>query len=858
MWGGVSDLLNNRVAPGRMMRIAVLLCFLLSMVSSDAGVLLKVEHDGPVKNLLADPGFQQAETSWKRFGGGFSWDGKTGRSDTFSIECKNSAGDTTSGAFQTIVLNQKSPRCIRASCWSKAEGVCHAARGNYALYLDIQYDDGSWVWGQLFDFAPGTHDWQFGEVVFEPERPIKLVNFYVILRQCAGRCWFDDCRLEELDAPDGKALFDQVTVTKVKSKARTLATLRTEDGMRLNLTDKSFYIRDVAAGSDFLNFDLARTPSGEFSGSALGITITIRPRVNKNHISFDCKATETTGRDRAITIGFALPVSPTGKRWWHSIRSSEEVRYGWSYCDGVPIEAGAVGQMSKYPFACLGDTCLCISMDEPCVYRIGYNGWVNWYYIAFDLGFCPEKGVSDARFSFVIYKVDPALGMRACADKYYHIFPHFFTKRVKHEGNWMAFRQVSSVKDWQDFGFAFHEGENDIAWDAQNGIYSFRYTEPMSYWMPLGKDVPRTVEKAMELIENDFRGQNRTKRGWASAVKLCLTYDEEGRPRVYFFNAPWCDGAMFVLNCNPAIPKGDFPATRASMSWSKEIAESLYGKEVSPQLAGEYLDSAEMASDYVNTRREHFAYVTRPLSFARRTKKPAILQALSTYEFARAMADDVHARGKLMMANTVPTKHGFMGHLFDVMGTETNWLRDGKYVPPPDDMMDFRRTICYQKPYCFLMNTDYEAFGRPMVEKYMQWCMFWGMFPSFFSPDAATRLYFEQPKYYERDRDLFKKYMPVIKRIARAGWEPLTMAHTSDARVEVERFGPGNGEPLFFTIRNLNNKPLTASVFLEEKLGMAKHAMKLPNGMPLDVVSGVEIKVPLEAGEVAVVEVRND
>ena len=801
------------------MRALIACMLILACACANARVILRVEGSGSGRNQLGP--------KWKSYDSGFRLDASIKRSARSSIHCENAAGDSSSGAFQSIILNQKSPHAIRATTFSRAENVGPAGIGDYSIYLDIQYADGSWVWGQRFDFDRGMHDWQQGEVMFQPEKPIKQVNMYLLLRKCQGKAWFDDCRFEEVSASDGRALFDNVVVRKLS------------DPRKFDGHPGGFYVRDVAAGSDFIGLDECKS---------LGLKLDIRFTDHKDYIRADCDLSDLTGKDRAITVGFAIPIPAKGLRWWHSIRSSEKVTAGGIYSDSVPIEAG-IGSMSKYPVACLSSAkdsiCLSIPMSEPCVYRIGYNGALGWYYIAFDLGLCPE--VSDAKFSFIIYKSAP--GMRAAADKYYRIFPEYFTKRVEHEGNWMAFTKVSSVKGWEDFGFAFHEGDNDVAWDAEHGISSFRYTEPMSYWMSMTKDLPRTPEKALELVDGDLhQDKDLGKRDWAAATESSLAEDESGRQRILFFDAPWCDGALFLLDPNPRISG----TTKASISWSKEIADRLYGDPSKSQLAGEYLDSVEMASGYVNTRREHFKYAQRPLTFCSRTKRPAILQILSTYEFARFMEQDIHRRGKLMMANGVPDHFGFMAHLFDVLGIETNWLADGKYSPMSDEALDFRRTLCYQKPYCFLMNTDYEKFDHAMVEKYFQRCLFWGIFPGFFSPNAATGCYFDNPQLYDRDRDLFKVYLPLIRKIARVGWEPLTMARVTGT-AEIERFGPGKDGLLYFTVRSKDS--CKAVLTLDPKLGRPKSAVKLPGDQALAVISS-GIEVSLDPGEVAVVEVR--
>lgn len=831
-----------------MKALALAACLVLLAACADARVLLQVQGDATGKNVLANPGMEQGITGWKNFGKAIELDDTIRRSGRASFRCENTTADKDCGAFQSITLNQKAPRAIRATAWSKAEGAGNAGRGDYAIYLDVQYDDGSWVWGQQFNFSSGTHDWQHGEVLFQPEKPIKLINAYFLLRKCTGKVWFDDCQVEEISASTGQALFDNVVVRNT-SAPPPVSQLHTANGLK---TNGFFFVRDVAAGSDFMSLE-------GLSGQALDIKLNSQVTEHKDYIRVDCDASDLSGKDRAVTIGFAVPMPEGRWTWWHSIRSSEPVSPDRNYCDGTPIDAGAVGQMSEYPFACMSNgkesLNLAIPMDQPCVYRIGYNGVLKWYTISFDLGFCPSEGVTKQHFSFIVYKSGP--GMRSAVEKYYRIFPEYFVKRVEREGNWMAFTKVSGVRDWQDFGFAYHEGDNDVEWDAANGIYSFRYTEPMSYWMSMAKELPRTNEQVLKMLDADLNGTDPAKRDWASAAKLSLTEDESGKPRIFFFDAPWCNGAMFVLNCCPNLPTSKaLPVSKASMSWSTEIAEKLYGDKTKPQLAGEYLDSVEMASAYVNTRREHFRYAIRPLTFTSITRKPCILQILSTYEFADRMAEDVHKRGKLMMANTIPTRFGFMAHLFDVLGIETNWLDGDKYNPLPDNVMDLRRTLCDQKPFCFLMNTDYAKFDHAMVEKYFQRCMFWGMFPGFFSPNAATGCYFDDPKLYDRDRDLFKEYMPVIRSIARAGWQPGTMAKTSSPGVEIERFGPGKGGSLFFTVRS-TGKSDHVKLALDPKLGHPKSAVMLPENKALTVTTSGEIELTLDTGQVAVVQVRH-
>ena len=165
------------------------------------------------------------------------------------------------------------------------------------------------------------------------------------------------------------------------------------------------------------------------------------------------------------------------------------------------------------------------------------------------------------------------------------------------------------------------------------------------------------------------------------------------------------------------------------------------------------------------------------------------------------MRDFVLPRGKYMMANGTPGAMWYLPVLLDVVGTETDWCINGKWAPVTLEEFCYRRSACAAKPYCFLMNTNFKYFTHEMVEKYMKRSGAFGMFPSFFSANAASDHYFTQPDLYERDRPLFKKYMPVIRRVAESGWEPVTLAETEQKDIHLERFGTR-----YITVINDNKK----------------------------------------------------
>ena len=195
--------------------------------------------------------------------------------------------------------------------------------------------------------------------------------------------------------------------------------------------------------------------------------------------------------------------------------------------------------------------------------------------------------------------------------------------------------------------------------------------------------------------------------------------------------------------------------------------------------------------------------------------------------------------------------------MLDVAGIEVNWLgNDGKFNPDSDSVMNLRRTMSAKKPYLLLQNTDYDKFSHDYVEKYLLRSLFYGIYPSMFSANAADHPYWENPKWYNRDRDLFKKYLPILKKLSLAGWEPITYARSSRPEISIERFGANS-----FTVMNTSESALETNIVVDEQklglstVGAATKNMLTGESLKSEVQSGkLHVKLKLKAGETAALE----
>jgi hypothetical protein len=712
--------------------------------------------------------------------------------------CDNGAdAKAARGMMQTVVLGQTRPEPIIAAAWSRAEGVTGSPNSDYSIYLDLTYADGTHLWGQSSAFDVGTHDWQQRRVRIVPDKPVQTVHCYLLFRNHSGKVWFRDPVLQTLKTTGATYLFDGLAIQPIGNA--------TED----------FQIRDAAADSDIVRLKGKPLPpdssttneSTQLQANALGVNLTWHETKSNEATFFDVTlASENPAKARAVTLFYTIPIAGKNVQWLCGPRQPIPVEPSREYCEITGVHAG-MGRLSRYPLAAVSDgqhgTAVGIDMANPAVFRAAYNSGTGELFLAYDIGLTPEKPTAHIRFCRFTF--EPTWGFRAALDRYYRLFPDAFHCRTPQQGQWMPFAPISKIKDWQDFGFKFKEGDDETKWDDAHGIVTFRYTEPMTWWMPMPKEMPRTLDAALAEAKRLAKEGNVQ----AKAFLTSGMHDSSGRFAARLIDTPWCNGAVWSTNSMPGIA-GD--STDFKTKWNNAICEQLYGPKRNADLDGEYIDSSEgYVTEELDFRRENFGAADTPLTFSPDSFQPAIYRGLVAFEYARGLAKDVHARSKLMMGNATPGQLCWLAPQLDVMGTETNWNPGNQWQPMSDAELFYRRALCKGKPYCFLMNTHFDHFPKELTERFMQRSLAYGMFPGFFSEDAATGHYFSRPELYERDRPLFKKYMPLCKQVAEAGWEPITAARSSDDKVHLERFGR------YLTVFNPNQKPRTTTITLDAK-----------------------------------------
>jgi hypothetical protein len=591
---------------------------------------------------------------------------------------------------------------------------------------------------------------------------------------------------------------------------------------------------------------------------------------------------DTTGRDRAVTVRVALPVDAVGGVWAADVQRSEPI------ADKVYAKlhrtpgVGATGLASAYPWgaitAATGGLALGVPMDHFVVHRIGYDGRLRSFYVEFDFGLSrlTKAFPSRADFKLVVFACDPAWAFRSAAANYYALQPEAFRRRAVREGLWMPFTDVAKVENAEDFNFVFQEGAPNVAYDERHGIYSFPYISPhwAWLWMPDRKEKP-TPEYIQERIEAGLRSRDPKVLREAQLIANCAARNAEGAYHTQIGQAHWAphrEGhlgwyVMYAANGDPDLKPKEGPTTGAEALAAVERSIAQYSR---PEafVDGFYFDGVD-ERPLDNYATEQFVTADAPLTFGTKTHRPVLCGPFSSYKLVKRIAERLWSTGRLAMANGIPSRFPFSLAYLDLGGSELEPSIDRE--PVTVDFLVYARTLMYHKPLLLLYKPRFEErFERdltPYLTEYMNTCLLYAAEPSLFKlfsnkDPSFYHSFFERPDWYNRYRSIFRDYLPLVRRLALAGWEPVTYARSSDARLLVERFG--SGPNLHFVVYNPSHtgEPVATDLKIElARLGLAGTAVAsdLGEGLRLDAVraeGGLRVSLRVAPRRATVIAVR--
>lgn len=280
-------------------------------------------------------------------------------------------------------------------------------------------------------------------------------------------------------------------------------------------------------------------------------------------------------------------------------------------------------------------------------------------------------------------------------------------------------------------------------------------------------------------------------------------YDEQDRPR--WFADTWggadvpppqpINWIRFTVLVNPdqVNPEGRKTESDAVFGFYDKVFSDW------PQCAGAYLDGTSGAcTTTYDYRRDHFYCFSDPFEYRGEVYRPCASGKASVIRWVEAFKK--RYPGKLAFGNVWASTAMFpVCMALDVCGYESSRWWDL-------DHMDYYRAAAYHKPGLLL---NYFRLGQNLDtreggEKFFRYATAYGLFPSIgrFTDEA-----------YEKFGDLQHLYVPIVKHLFRAGWEPVTWGWADDPAVRVQRFG--TRLPMYFTLFNPEPVPKTVRLSID-------------------------------------------
>jgi len=635
-------------------------------------------------------------------------------------------------------------------------------------------------------------------------------------------------------------------------------------------------VRDAAAGGPPVQVGGTMTaeaagPRQQATLDDLGLRIDATWRSIGHGIEVAGTVADTSGEDRAVTVYLALPLGEGPWRWWDdAVRArteAEELSEFANLEEGVLF--GLNGRHSRYPLGSAdgpgGGLTLATRMDEPVVHRIALSPDLRTLYLAFDFGLAPVttvhgRSLAEAPFRALIYRHDPAWGMRSAMARYREIFPQFFVRRSEAAGAWYVWGDMQEMPEALEAGFRFHwgpRGVDAVKWDDAHDVTSLLYIEPEMYQQSHG-DLERAPtreeglarlaglaagdpEELVAYLQLAYSGsylpaswmaehsRAEAVQAVARAAQASLQEDASGAPWVGIGQYSWIGdnrwGVIFPCNLDPDTPEGKgWFCHELFIESGLQMAENAgaHYDGIGLDSFGGYGQTARV--DY---RREHFAYADIPLSFSASDRRPVIVSSFATIEWLRALAEAMHARGLVLMANCswgrTPAWLTFAGPYLDIFGAEAATFADP----------DFIRFVAGGRP-CSSLPYD------PRPEWEAQRHLLHGIWPGHGSDPA-----------------MMARLDPVLRRLDAAGWEPVSGVRAEPASVQVERFG--DGESFYATVHNPAQQAVAARfTTAPDVLGRRPWRVSSLYGPEPEPVADGAILLRLEPRETAVLAVSAD
>ena len=754
------------------------------------------------QNLISNPGFEDGAEGWS-LAATQSVDEAIFHSGSKAARIEVPGPEPSSSSLgRTVPVNPDT--AYRCELWVRREqvGVCGA-------YVS-ERDDSNKLTGKLTQVGraipkqDGVWHHLVWELVTQPETT--RLNIRSDIYKSTGKLWLDDFFIAEMPG----AVYQPIAGTCTKEA----------DG---------FVLR------------------GGLPESGLQLEATLR--ADAETIRVDGLVRDTTGNDRAIGVRFGLPVDARGWTWYNELEEREAVATDKPHRHTYDCKSG-IGVCSVYPWSALsgpeaGLTLALPISQGPRVFVIQHDQARGLMSLTFYLGLSKDalKNPSQAPFSFVIYRHDPAWGMRSAMEKYYRLFPESFVKRPQAERylNYANLERYNpethqldayrgtQLDDASDFGEGYK-----FLWHL-HGCYDFRMVPYDHPERPSDETVMALLNEMVEKEKEKAKGYTPT----AETIKK-LTYGPNGeilyigdtrywRPQEGYNRTDkpgW--GLNFRVNEDPGVST---TATETSRAKLEQYAQDDTRRPFDACFTADAIEGYFANRSGLNYRREHFATTDVPLTFGKETLGVAMPNTI--WDFHNKSWWPLTQKYQVATyGNANLYEQTFTMPFVDVPMVENEWDRGH-----PERFERYLRAIAHHKIWRFWRVLGDGEKHEPSVRRHFARGLAYAVYPCVGALNATGGN-------IEKYRHLFRQYVPAIEELSIAGWEPVPYARATED-VIVERYGSFTEGELHFTFRNYDTEAARATA-----LTIDRQALGIPADAALvavDILPGIAAATAVSA-----------
>lgn len=607
-------------------------------------------------------------------------------------------------------------------------------------------------------------------------------------------------------------------------------------------------------------------PQGKVSGSGKSVTfetktddanVAIRARFEQmdDYVLVTGEVVNQRGDERGFILDYRLP------------RLAPDAVFSYHLEQSVPMDRATETENTALPLGAMsaGDAgiAMAIPPTEPRVFGLAADA--SGLSMRFYLGTspAPRKFPNKATFAFIIYGIEPAWGFRSALSRYYGFFSEYYVQRLKKEGIFM-FQMVDRMPTNIDqYGFNLSEPQwteeqigRALERDEKNNISTFPYMIVGQREIKFLPELPKNYDEAMEIYRkwtiSDHGVRPLLKEAAAAHGDLFLKdevdnsgiIDTDNRKVIVVRDTLWGNKSVtFKINPNPDLFADEHRRTTGSLAL--ELAAKWI--KMHPEYDGMFVDS--MGANWpavLNYRKEHFTYARYPLTFDPEGKV-ALQNDISHYEYIESLRKLMRASNRLVLANGVyvydsrgrnkPTKEtgGIEKQAVSAMfneflaaavppehyrvGTRIGRFFDSALFDVASSEFGVKatlqqcrdvRVLLGRKPYAFL---NYHWEDQAKINEFVNRCLSYGIFASTSTNFFSGVIYETNPNGYLRDKPLLDWYVPLVRTLTKAGWEPVRYAQVDNKAIATERFG--SGSTVYYTFFNDTDTAQTGTLSID-------------------------------------------